>query len=448
MALHTSRSHSTKKKNLMQKGYHKNHQLVVLMWETQGQLRAPPAGLLTCAPHGPRPLTPQGQQHPRRLHQRRLHPRQGRRRAAPDPRAALGHAHWRVTGPVPGGHRGPPSGAAAHARWAGRGPEGSPAPAAPRPPAPPPRMRSGPPGRRGRARSSSLPFSSGPAVSARGSAAPPAPHARRGAAATARGTLQRLPARLSSARRRSGGEDRVSSTPAGPRERWRAQPAPLLTLSPASRRQALPLLPLRGRFLPSFAPRLHEQDNMAPTGAYPEVKRVTVLTLAWNTRTPLATIFAEGSRAGGASLPPSLGGKRPAAGNAPPPPSLLWAATPVPVARRSPWQPRRGRKAGPRSRQPPPAWGERPRPAAPPRQRPPLRGAGARPGPARQLCAVGGVPPAGPRREGPPSAHIALSAQDALEASRGRAAGRCGAGAQLGAAGSNRGSPSRLHALV
>ncbi|XP_054677669.1 uncharacterized protein LOC129204904 isoform X2 [Grus americana] len=42
---------------------------------------------------------------------------------------------------------------------------------------------------------------------------------------------------------------------------------------------------------------------MAPTGAHPEVKRVTVMTLAWNTRTPLATIFANGWKAGGASLP-------------------------------------------------------------------------------------------------------------------------------------------------
>jgi len=35
MALHTWRSPSTKKQNLMQKGYHKKHQLVVLTWETQ-----------------------------------------------------------------------------------------------------------------------------------------------------------------------------------------------------------------------------------------------------------------------------------------------------------------------------------------------------------------------------------------------------------------------------
>lgn len=42
---------------------------------------------------------------------------------------------------------------------------------------------------------------------------------------------------------------------------------------------------------------------MAPTGAHPEVKRVTVLTLAWNTRTPLSTIFAKGSWAVPSILP-------------------------------------------------------------------------------------------------------------------------------------------------
>lgn len=68
----------------------------------------------------------------------------GRPRA---PRAAPGHAHWRVTAPVRAGHRGPPGAAATHARWAGRGPQSPPPPAAPRPAAPPPRMRSGPTGK-------------------------------------------------------------------------------------------------------------------------------------------------------------------------------------------------------------------------------------------------------------------------------------------------------------
>ncbi|KAM4785190.1 uncharacterized protein ACIQIH_004237 [Cyanocitta cristata] len=63
---------------------------------------------------------------------------------------------------------------------------------------------------------------------------------------------------------------------------------------------------------------------MAPAGAHPEVKGVTVLTLAWCTRAPAAAIFVKGGRA---ALPVSLArGSR----NAAWPPSLLRAAPPVP----------------------------------------------------------------------------------------------------------------------
>lgn len=173
------------------------------------------------------PVTPGGQHHPRRLH-----PRRRRRRAAPRP---PGHAHWRVTGPVRAGHRGPPGAAATHARWTGRGPQGPPPPAAPRPPAPPPRMRSGPTGKGegGRARNSSLPFSCRLAGCAPGSAAPPAPQASRGAAP------RRHPTPPGSAGGGGGAaKGKIGSArhPPASRERWRAQPAPLLTLSPASRR--------------------------------------------------------------------------------------------------------------------------------------------------------------------------------------------------------------------
>lgn len=141
--------------------------------------------------------------------------------------------------------------------------------------------------------SSSLPFSSGPPVPASGGAAGssrPASGRRHGA--------RRPPTPPGSARlgwgRRSHGEDRVSSTPAGPPGALASAACPATYTRPRLPPQALPLLPLGGRFLPSFAPRLHEQDNMAPTGAHPEVKRVTALTLAWDTRAPLAAIFAAG----------------------------------------------------------------------------------------------------------------------------------------------------------
>lgn len=87
-------------------------------------------------------------------------------------------------------------------------------------------------------------------------------------------------------------------------------------------------------FSPLFASRLHEQDNMAPAGAAPEAERVTALTRAGRTRTPLAAIFAKGRQAErrGPLSAACLGRRRAAA-------IFSEGSTLFPAARRSPWQP-------------------------------------------------------------------------------------------------------------
>lgn len=208
-------------------------------------------------------------------------------------------------GPSPPGT--PPGGAAQDG-----GSRGSP-PAPPRPRCACAARRRPPDGRRGRASGSLL------VLSRPGRrfplAAPPVPHARRAAAAAATAARGALPVRFG-AKGKTG-----SATPAGPPGALACAARPATYALP--RLPPPPVPPLRGRAAPAITPRLHGQDNMAPAGAHPEVKGVTLLTLAWYTRAPAAAIFAEGGRA---ALPVSLAPARSA--NTALPPSLLRAAPP------------------------------------------------------------------------------------------------------------------------
>ncbi|XP_039582010.1 collagen alpha-1(X) chain-like [Passer montanus] len=142
--------------------------------------------------------------------------------------------------------------------------------------------------------------------------APPVPHARRAAAAAATAARGALPVRLG-AKGKTG-----PATPAGTPGALASAARPATYALP--RLPPPPVPPLRGRAAPAITPRLHGQDNMAPAGAHPEVKGVTVLTLAWHIREPGAAILAEGGRA---ALPVPLA---PAGAPTPEPPSLLRAA--------------------------------------------------------------------------------------------------------------------------
>lgn len=160
-------------------------------------------------------------------------------------------------------------------------------PAAP-PPAPSPRMRGAPSPPPGRAagegeRLSAHPFSSWPPVSAVGAAGSSRP-----ASSCCR---HHRGARRPPGSTRSEGEERVSDTrrPPGSADE-RSPPCYLRAPPPPAAGAGAP----RPR-CPAITPRLHGQDNMAPAGSPPEVKGVTVLTLAWHTRAPASAIFAEGN---------------------------------------------------------------------------------------------------------------------------------------------------------